>query len=44
MVIEASRHKWLGWGDRSLVQVDFLYPLDATPPQVLTVSTEAEPR
>ncbi|MBG1268423.1 DUF3370 domain-containing protein [Nostoc sp. WHI] len=31
-------------GDRSLVQVDFLYPPDATPPQVLTVSTEAEPR
>jgi hypothetical protein len=27
-------------GDRSLVQVDFLYPPDATPPQVLTVSTQ----
>ena len=27
-------------GDRSLVQVDFLYPPDATPPQVLTVSTK----
>jgi Protein of unknown function (DUF3370) len=26
-------------GDRSLVEVDFLYPPDATPPQVLTVST-----
>jgi Protein of unknown function (DUF3370) len=26
-------------GDRRLVQVDFLYPPDATPPQVLTVST-----
>lgn len=31
-------------GDRSLVEVDFLYPPDATPPQVLTVSTQAEPR
>ncbi|MEH1940067.1 MAG: DUF3370 domain-containing protein [Nostoc sp.] len=31
-------------GDRSLVEVDFLYPPDATPPQVLTVSTLAEPR
>jgi hypothetical protein len=30
-------------GDRRLVQVDFLYPPDATPPQVLTVQTlEAE--
>ncbi len=26
-------------GDRRLVQVDFLYPPDATPPQVLTVRT-----
>lgn len=26
-------------GDRRFVQVDFLYPPDATPPQVLTVST-----
>jgi hypothetical protein len=26
-------------GDRRLVQVDFLYPPDATPPQVLTVQT-----
>ena len=26
-------------GDRRLVQVDFLYPPDATPPQVLTVKT-----
>lgn len=26
-------------GDRRLVEVDFLYPPDATPPQVLTVST-----
>ncbi|MGB7893662.1 MAG: DUF3370 family protein, partial [Microcoleus sp.] len=24
-------------GERRLVQVDFLYPPDATPPQVLTV-------
>jgi hypothetical protein len=28
-------------GDRRLVEVDFLYPPDATPPQVLTVSTLA---
>ncbi|AUT01092.1 hypothetical protein CLI64_12145 [Nostoc sp. CENA543] len=28
-------------GDRSLVEVDFLYPPDATPPQVLTVTTQA---
>ena len=27
-------------GDRRLVQVDFLYPPDATPPQVLTVKTQ----
>ncbi|WP_017654699.1 DUF3370 domain-containing protein [Fortiea contorta] len=27
-------------GDRSLVEVDFLYPPDATPPQVLTVMTQ----
>lgn len=26
-------------GDRQLVQVDFLYPPDATPPQVLTIQT-----
>lgn len=26
-------------GDRRLVQVDFLYPPDATPPQVLTIKT-----
>lgn len=26
-------------GDRRLVQVDFLYPPDATPPQVLTIQT-----
>ncbi len=31
-------------GDRSLVEIDFLYPPDATPPQVLTVSTQAESR
>ncbi|MBW4676955.1 MAG: DUF3370 domain-containing protein [Desmonostoc geniculatum HA4340-LM1] len=31
-------------GERSLVEVDFLYPPDATPPQVLTVSTQAETR
>ncbi|MEH2060831.1 MAG: DUF3370 domain-containing protein [Nostoc sp.] len=31
-------------GDRSLVEVDFLYPPDASPPQVLTVATQAEPR
>ncbi|HLP91752.1 MAG TPA: DUF3370 domain-containing protein [Nostocaceae cyanobacterium] len=29
-------------GDRRLVEVDFLYPPDATPPQVLTISTQAE--
>jgi len=28
-------------GTRRLVSVDFLYPPDATPPQVLTVSTLA---
>ncbi len=28
-------------GDRRLVQIDFLYPPDATPPQVLTVKTLA---
>ncbi|MDJ0619682.1 MAG: DUF3370 domain-containing protein [Calothrix sp. MO_192.B10] len=27
-------------GDRKLVEVDFLYPPDATPPQVLTISTQ----
>ena len=27
-------------GQGNLVQVDFLYPPDATPPQVLTVSSE----
>jgi hypothetical protein len=27
-------------GEKSLVQVDFLYPPDASPPQVLTVSTQ----
>ncbi|HLO88157.1 MAG TPA: DUF3370 domain-containing protein [Nostocaceae cyanobacterium] len=27
-------------GDRRLVEVDFLYPPDATPPQVLTISTQ----
>jgi hypothetical protein len=27
-------------GDKQLVQVDFLYPPDSTPPQVLTVRTE----
>ncbi|NET31006.1 MAG: DUF3370 family protein, partial [Cyanothece sp. SIO1E1] len=26
-------------GDRRLVQVDFLYPPDSTPPQVLTIRT-----
>jgi hypothetical protein len=26
-------------GDRRLVQVDFLYPPDATPPQMLTIQT-----
>jgi hypothetical protein len=31
-------------GDRSLVEVDFLYPPDATPPQVLTVSTQRQSR
>mgnify|MGYP005857603081 CR=1 FL=1 len=32
-------------GDRRLVQVDFIYPPDATPPQVLTIQTdEAAPR
>lgn len=31
-------------GDRSLVEVDFLYPPDATPPQVLTVSTQGQSR
>ncbi|MEA5618697.1 DUF3370 domain-containing protein [Cronbergia sp. UHCC 0137] len=30
-------------GDRSIVQVDFLYPPDASPPQVLTVSTISDP-
>nr|WP_263012827.1 DUF3370 domain-containing protein [Laspinema sp. D3b] len=30
-------------GDRRLVEVDFLYPPDATPPQVLTVRTVASP-
>ncbi len=30
-------------GDRRLVQVDFLYPPDSTPPQVLTVKTLASP-
>ncbi len=29
-------------GDRRLVQVDFLYPPDASPPQVLTVATQAK--
>jgi hypothetical protein len=29
-------------GDRRLVEVDFLYPPDATPPQVLTVSTQGK--
>jgi hypothetical protein len=29
-------------GNTSLVQVDFLYPPDASPPQVLTVSTQAK--
>ncbi|WGV25858.1 DUF3370 domain-containing protein [Halotia branconii] len=28
-------------GDRRLVEVDFLYPPDATPPQVLTVATQS---
>ncbi|MBW4565883.1 MAG: DUF3370 domain-containing protein [Mojavia pulchra JT2-VF2] len=31
-------------GDRRLVEVDFLYPPDATPPQVLTVTTQAQSR
>ncbi len=31
-------------GDRRLVQVDFLYPPDSTPPQVLTVQTLAPAR
>ncbi|MBE9180815.1 DUF3370 domain-containing protein [Oculatella sp. LEGE 06141] len=31
-------------GDRRLVQVEFLYPPDATPPQVLTVRTLDRPR
>ncbi|MEB3336565.1 MAG: DUF3370 domain-containing protein, partial [Leptolyngbyaceae bacterium] len=31
-------------GDRRLVQVDFLYPPDATPPQVLTVKTLPVPK
>jgi hypothetical protein len=26
-------------GDHRLVQIDFLYPPDSTPPQVLTVKT-----
>jgi hypothetical protein len=30
----------LAGGDQRLVQVDFLYPPDSTPPQVLTVKTE----
>lgn len=30
-------------GDRRLVQVDFLYPPDATPPQVLTIRSLTEP-
>ncbi len=30
-------------GDRQLVQVDFLYPPDATPPQVLTIQTLKNP-
>ncbi|MBE9085927.1 MULTISPECIES: DUF3370 domain-containing protein [unclassified Tolypothrix] len=29
-------------GDRRLVQVDFLYPPDASPPQVLTVATQTK--
>jgi Protein of unknown function (DUF3370) len=29
-------------GDKRLVEVDLLYPPDATPPQVLTVSTTAQ--
>jgi hypothetical protein len=31
-------------GDRRLVEVDFIYPPDATPPQVLTVTTQATNR
>ncbi len=31
----------LGAGDRRLVSVEFLYPPDATPPQVLTIATLA---
>lgn len=30
-------------GERRLVKVDFLYPPDATPPQVLTINTLANP-
>jgi hypothetical protein len=30
-------------GDRRLVEFSFLYPPDSTPPQVLTISTEAQP-
>jgi hypothetical protein len=30
-------------GDRRLVQLDFLYPPDSTPPQVLTVKTVGKP-
>ncbi len=30
-------------GDRRLVQLDFLYPPDSTPPQVLTVKTVSKP-
>ncbi len=33
----------MGKSDRRLVQVDFLYPPDASPPQVLTVKTLAFP-
>ncbi|BAY61282.1 hypothetical protein NIES22_13430 [Calothrix brevissima NIES-22] len=29
-------------GDRRLVEVDFIYPPDASPPQVLTVATQSE--
>jgi hypothetical protein len=29
-------------GDRRLVEVDFLYPPDASPPQVLTVATKGQ--
>jgi Protein of unknown function (DUF3370) len=31
-------------GDRRLVEVDFIYPPDASPPQVLTVATQAANR